>query len=424
VTAPNARHASYRDVFAIGEFRALFASFGALIIGDSIRMLGLSVLVYTSTGSPLLAALAYVSGFLPNALGGSFLLALADRWRPRTLIVGYDMLRLGVTVVLAVGVLPPLGMVALVFAAGTFAPVAMAARTALLPDLLDGDAYVLARSLLTIAAGGTQVVGFAAGGLLLTLVGPHGALWLAAATCPVAVGLVQLGLADRPARRAAQAGAVCETWRVNRHLLADRRVRGLLLAQWLPGALMVGAEGAIVPYASALGAPSAAGVLLMAAAIGMLSGDLVVGRFVRPDRREALTPWLAALLGVPLLGFVLTPAPALAAALLAAATFGFAYHLGLARRFLIAVPENSRGQAFGLASTGIMTLQGLAVAGAGALGELAVPGVVVAVAGVASLAATVALRHQLAPSRQRHGAARRPSAQRENTAANVSHIST
>jgi MFS family permease len=401
VTVPDARTATYREVFAVGEFRALFAGFGTLIIGDSVRMLGLSVLVYASTGSPLLAALAYVSGFLPNAVGGSILLALADRWRPRTLIVGYDLLRLGVAVVLAVGVLPPLGMVALVFAAGTFAPVAMAARTALLPDLLDGDAYVLGRSLFTIASGGTQIIGFAAGGLLLTFVGPQGALWLAAVTCAVAVGLAWFGLADRPARRAARTGAVRETWRVNRQLLGDRRVRGLLLAQWLPGALMVGAEGVVVPYASTLGDPSAAGVLLMAAAIGMLTGDLVVGRFVRPGRREASTPWLAALLGVPLLGFVLTPAPALAAALLAAATFGFAYHLGLARRFLAAVPEVSRGQAFGLASTGIMTLQGLAVAGAGALGEFAAPGVVMAVAGLASLVATVALWNQLAPSHER-----------------------
>jgi len=135
----------------------------------------------------------------------------------------------------------------------------------------------------------------------------------------------------------------------------------------------------------------------------MLTGDLVIGRFVRPDRREALTPWLAALLGVPLLGFVLTPAPAVAAMLLATAAFGFAYHLGLARRFLLAVPENFRGQAFGLATTGTMTLQGLAVTAAGALGELTAPGIVVAVAGLASLAATVALRHQLAPSSQHHG---------------------
>jgi MFS family permease len=398
VTALDAKQATYREVFAVREFRTLFGSFCALIVGDSVRMLALSVLVYASTGSPLLAALAYVSGFLPHAFGGTFLLALADRWRPRAVIAGYDVLRLGVAVVLALGLLPPLEMVVLVFVAGTFTPVAMAARTALLPDLLDGDRYVLARSLFTIASGGTQVVGFAAGGLLLAFVGPYGALWLAAASAAVSAAVVRLGLANRPPRRTGRTGAVRETWRVNGRLLADPRVRGLLLAQWLPGALMVGAEGAVVPYATALGAPSAAGVLLMAAALGMLTGDLLVGRFARPERRETLTPWLAALLGVPLLGFVLAPPPALAAALLAVATFGFAYHLGLARRFLAAVPEDSRGQAFGLAATGLMTLQGLAVAAAGALGELASPGTVVALAGVASLVATAALWRQLASS--------------------------
>jgi MFS family permease len=406
MTSLDSRHATYRDTFAVPEFRALFASFGTLIVGDSVRMLALSVLVYTSTGSPMLAALAYVSGFLPHALGGSFLLALADRWRPRRLIVGYDLLRLGVAVVLAVGVLPPLGMLALVFAAGAFTPVAMAARIALLPDLLDGDRYVLGRSLFTIASGGTQVVGFAAGGLLLALAGPHGALWLAAGTCAVSAAIVRLRLADRPARRpahhasrasSAPTGAVRETWRVNRRLLADPHVRGLLLAQWLPAAFVVGAEGAAVPYASRLGVPSAAGILLMGAALGMLTGDLVVGRFVRPHRREALTPWLAALPGVLLVGFVLTPGPAAATALLAAATFGFAYQLGLAPRFLAAVPDTHRGQALGLSSTGMTTLQGLAVAAAGALGELAAPGIVIAVAGCASLAATATLYRQLRP---------------------------
>ena len=39
-------------------------------------------------------------------------------------------------------------------------------------------------------------------------------------------------------------------------------VRPLLLAQWLPGVLMVGAEGVVVPYADGVGGGSAAGALL------------------------------------------------------------------------------------------------------------------------------------------------------------------
>ncbi|SCL20851.1 Major Facilitator Superfamily protein [Micromonospora nigra] len=442
-SAVEQRAATYRDVFGVAEFRVLFAGFGTFLIGETVKMLALSVLVYERTGSGLLAALAYVTGFLPHALGGVFLLALADRWPPRTLIVSYDLLRLAMVAVLASGVLAPPAMLGLVAVVGLFAPVSGAARSALLPEVLHGDAYVLGRSLFTVAAGGTQVAGFAVGGLLLGLVGPYGALWLTAATCGLSALLVGAGLGDRPARARptppapdpavpvaagpatsvtagpagpapagasgpagaapagpVRAGAVRETLRVNRQLLADRRIRGLLLAQWLPGSLLVGAEAVAVPYAAGLGPGASAGVLLMAGAAGMLVGDLVVGRFVAPARRERWTPWLAVLLGVPMLAFVARPGLAAGAVLFAVATAGFAYQLGLARRFLDAVPADRRGQAFGLVSTGLMAVQGLAAAGAGAVAEVLAPGTVMALAGVASLLATLALWPVLAP---RHG---------------------
>lgn len=408
MTVTDSRPVTFRDVFAVAEFRVLFGSYSVFMIGETVKMLALSVLVYERTGSGLLAALAYVTGFLPHAIGGVFLLSLADRWPARGLIVGYDLFRLATVAVLALGVLSPVAMLGLVAVVGLFAPVSSAARSALLPEMLHGDAYVLGRSVFTVAAGGTQVAGFALGGLLLGLVGPYGALWLTAATCLISALLVRVGLAGRAPRVSVAAGssvigssvtgnAIGETWRVNRALLADRRIRGLLLAQWIPGSLLVGAEGVAVPYAAGLGAEASAGVLLMAAAFGMLIGDLLVGRFVAPARREALTPWLALLLGAPMLAFVARPGLWSAAALFTVATAGFAYQLGLARRFLDAVPESRRGQAFGLLGTGLMAVQGLAAAAGGALTELVAPGTVMALAGMASLAATVALWRILTP---------------------------
>lgn len=408
VTTPTSpeRPATFRDVLAVAEFRVLFASFGVFLIGETVKMLALSVLVYERTGSGLIAALAYVTGFLPHAFGGVFLLALADRLPPRAAIVGYELLRLALVVVLAVGVLDPAAMLGLVFVVGLFGPVSSAARTALLPEILHGDAYVLGRSLLTVASGGTQVLGFAVGGLLLGLVGPYGALWLTAATCAITALTVRFGLRARPARNpspasgadgTARPGAVLDTWRGNRELLSDRRIRGLLLAQWLPGSMLVGAEAVAVPYAAELGPGASAGVLLMAGAFGMLVGDLLVGRFVPPDTRERLSPWLALLLGVPMLAFLARPGLLVAAPLFAVAAAGFAYQLGLARRFLDAVPEARRGQAFGLVSTGMMTAQGLAAAGSGALSEMTGPAVTMALAGLASLVVTGALWPVLTP---------------------------
>jgi hypothetical protein len=129
----------------------------------------------------------------------------------------------------------------------------------------------------------------------------------------------------------------------------------------------------------------------------MLTGEFLVGRFLPPVRRERLTPWLALLLGVPLTAFLLRPGVIAAAIVLATAAAGFSYQLGLARRFLHATPEVHRGQAFGLANTGTMTLQGLAIAAAGGLAEVLSPATVMALAGAASVAATLALWRTLAP---------------------------
>jgi MFS family permease len=393
--------ATYREVFAVPEFRTLLGGFAIFLVSETVQMLALSVLIYTATGSALLAALAYVAGFLPQALGGTVLLAVADRWRPRRLLLAFDALRFVVAVLLASGVLPPVGMVLLVFTLGTVAPVVQATRTALLPDLLGGDAYVLGRSLFTVTSGATQVVGAAVGGLLLATVGTTGALWLTAGASVLSAAVVRFGLTDRPARSAGGGGAARQTWRVNRALLADPDIRRLLLAQWLPGALMVAAEGVVVPYVAGLGHASSAGLLLAAAAVGMLTGEFLVGRFVTPRTRELLTPWLALLLGVPLAGFLLRPGVIAAAIVLAVAAAGFSYQLGLARRFLHAVPEVHRGQAFGLANTGTMTLQGVAIAAAGGLAELVPPAVVMALAGAASVTATLALWRALSPGTKR-----------------------
>ncbi|MFY1696420.1 MULTISPECIES: MFS transporter [unclassified Solwaraspora] len=395
-SAPPAPQATFRDLFTVREFRVLFASYGIFMVGETVKMLALSVLIYDRTGSPLLAALAYVAGFLPSVLGGMFLLAYADRWRPRAVMVGYDLVRVAMVAVLALGVLSPGGALALVFVVGLFTPVSSAMRAALLPDLLAGDRYVLGRALFTVTAGATQVLGFAVGGALIGLLGPYGALWITAATCLTSAALIRFGLTDRPPRTVAVAGvarpgAVRETWRVNRQLLADRPVRGLLLAQWLPGSLLVGAEGVVVPYTGGEGA----GVLFMAGAAGMLLGDLVIGRWTAPARREALTPWLALLLGVPMLAFVADIGLLVAAVLFGVATFGFSYHLGLARRFLDAVPADRRGQAFGLSHMGMMTGQGLAAGGAGLVAQWLAPGLVMAGFGALSLVATMLLWRQL-----------------------------
>lgn len=378
---------TYRDVFAVREFRALFAGTMGSIAGGTMTTLALSTLVYAHTASPFLASMAFLAGFLPQVLGALTIGGLADRLPPRLVLSAWELVRAGSIVLLALGVLPVWGMLALVMVVGYFDSVTKAMSQALVADLLPGNGYVLGRSALNIAVGGMQIAGFGGGGLLLALIGPRPALWGGAGLAVVVSLVYRFGLRHRPPRSAERrslGGA--------RTLLADPAVRGLLLVQWVPNGLIVGVEALFVPFAGA-----AAGVLFMAAAGGMLVGDLVIGRWTSPAQRLRIAVPLYVLLAVPYLLLVFSPPLWAAVALAAVASFGFAGHLGTQERYLVAVPEHMRGQALGLASSGMQTCQALAASLTGAVAEFVPVGGTMALAAVASLVATACLLRHLRP---------------------------
>ncbi|HEX8007312.1 MAG TPA: MFS transporter, partial [Trebonia sp.] len=202
----------------------------------------------------------------------------------------------------------------------------------------------------------------------------------------------------RPARAArGSAGVVRASLRINLALLADRRIRGLLVAGWVPLTFMVGAEAVFIPYLTERGSASGAGLVLAATAAGMGIGEFVVGRFAAPALRERLTLPLVVMLGLPLLGFLAEPGVAVAACLAFVTGTGLAYNLGLQRRFVEAVPDEVRGQAFGLSHSGMMTCQGLGGVLAGGLAELTGSAAAIALSGGAVIVSGVLLRDHLRP---------------------------
>ncbi|WP_084960138.1 MFS transporter [Thermoactinospora rubra] len=367
------RGARFGEVFAVGEFRVLFGSFALLIAGDSMKMLALSVLVYARTGSPGLSAAAYMAGWLPYVVGGLFLLSPADRLPPRLLMIAGEVTRLVTCLLIAFAGLPIWAMLALVLAGGLFTPMFMAARSAMLPEILPGDLFVLGRSVLGVTSAGGQVAGMALGGAVIAAAGPEGALACTAALSALSALVLRFGLPYRKAR-----GGAGGTLAVNRRLLADARVRRLLLAQWAPVVFLAGAEAMVVPY---LGGQ--AGLVLGMAAAGMAAGEFAVGRFAAPRLRERLSRPLAVAMGLPWLVFAVRPGLAVAAVCAALSAACLAYTLGLQRAFLEAVPREVRGQAFGLQFTGLMTGQALGAALVGALGEALGPHLAIAAAGAA-----------------------------------------
>ena len=56
--APEER-SSYREIFAIGEFRAIWSAQVLSCAGDQVAQVAIAILVYGRTHSPFLTALAY-----------------------------------------------------------------------------------------------------------------------------------------------------------------------------------------------------------------------------------------------------------------------------------------------------------------------------------------------------------------------------
>jgi len=378
--------ATYRDVFAVRSYSVIFASRTLAIAADTLRMVALSVLVFTATGSAWLSAITFGIGFLPQVIGGMLLGSLSDRLRPRPLITAAYVIECATAAALALLPLPTWLALTLVAAVAVGTPVFNGASNRLIAEVLVGDAYVLGRSVSTMASGGAQLLGLAAGGIAVAALGPQRALLVTAGCHLVAAMIIRCGLPEFPAIPGA-GGVVRQSWSVNARLLADAWVRRLLLVQWLPCAFFVGGEALLVAYAVGRGFPPASvGLLLATPPAGMLLGQLVVGRFVRPETRTRLVAPLILLLGLPPIAFIVDPPLIVCGVLMLLGGAGFAYSLGLQRPFLDAVPEVNRGQAFGLLSTGLMTFQGLGPVLFGAVAQIGPTRVAIAAAGVATVA--------------------------------------
>jgi MFS family permease len=396
---PSGARTTYRSVFAAREFRVLFAAQLMYVLGFQFEILGLSVLVYAQTRSPFWAALAFGAGFAPQAVGGALFTSLADRLPPRAVIVSGLLIR--ALPGLIIGLWPRLpvpAMLSAVAIAALAAPVFSAAVAGLLPEILDRDRYVLGRSVFSLTAAGTQILGLGIGGAILAALPVRWLLLAAGLSLTLAAVVNRLGLRARRPRvdRRQGRGVVRATLSGHVELLGNRRVRGLLLVQWLPAWFVTGAEALIVPYTESLGHPAgAASPLLAAAPLGMLLGDVLVGRFCRPSTRTRLAFPLLAVTGAALLLLIFRPPLPAAALILLASGFGFAYQVGVQQPFLDSLPPPLRGQAFGLNSTGAMGGQGLIPPLTGVLASALGPAPAMAIAGAATLTAALALRSVL-----------------------------
>jgi MFS family permease len=376
VTAPE-RPATFRDVFAVSEYRAVYLAMMVSWVGDYLARAAITVLVYQRTDSVLLSAAAFAVSYLPWVVGGPLLSALAERYPYRRVMITCDLLRMALVLLLVIPGMPVWAMLVVLFVITLGNAPAQAARSALLPLLLSRAQLPVAMATNATTVQAAQVVGYVAGATLAAAVHPQLAISVDACTFLLSALLISAGVRNRPP-------AVAESQR--RHLLREtgegfrlvfgnRVLRSIALLVFALGAFAIVPEGLAAAWAAEGNTDSVSrgidqGMIMAAGPIGFVIGGLVVGRLVAPAARQQLIrPFaiLAPLALVPALAAPRAEVVALLTLVSGVAQGGLMPTLNT--QFVLALPHGFRARAFGVMQQGIQFSQGGAVLLTGVLAE-------------------------------------------------------
>jgi MFS family permease len=391
--APQER-TSYREVFALGEFRALWGAQVLSFTGDQFAQVAIAILVYGRTHSAFLTALAYALTYLPPIAGGPLLSGLADLFPRRRVMIACDLFRAGTVGLMAVPGMPFVALcILLFFTILTGAPFS-SARTALMPDVLPGDKFVVGSAVSNITFQASQILGFVAGAAVVAALNPYKTLGIDAVTFGLSALIVVFGVRSRPSP-VREGGARPSLWALSadgvRIVFGNRMLLTLLLFGWLAGFYIV-PEGLAAPYARSLHQGTlVVGLLMAAMPLGMVIGAFLIGRLVAPSSRIRMMGWLAVLSCAPLIGSAWGPPLWAVLVLWTLAGAGGAYQLAAAAAFVQALVPSTRARAFGLAQSGLYAVQGLGILAGGAVAQAIGPTFAVGLAGLVGLTAATML---------------------------------
>jgi MFS family permease len=347
----------------------------------------IAILVYHRTGSPFLTALTYALAYLPPIIGGPLLAGLADILPRRQVMITCDVIRVVTVGLMAAPGMPFWGLCVLLFCTVLVGAPFSAARTALLPDILDGDLMTLGSALGNITHQASQILGFVTGAAVVAVIQARGTLAIDAVTFCISATIISSAVRRRTApRREGRRRATA--WSVTgdgvRLVFHNRVLRTLLLFGWLAGFYII-PEGLAAPYARELGGSAlTVGLLMAAIPLGTVLGGIFLERLGTLGQAR-LMGWLAMGSCAPLVGCVWDPPLSVVLVLWLLAGIGGAFQLAAAPAFVKAIDVGNRASAFGVAQSGLYVAQGLGILGGGGMAQLVGVPLAVALAGLLGL---------------------------------------
>jgi MFS family permease len=391
---PLDRQASYHEVFAVGEFRALWLAQVLSYVGDQFAQVAIAILVFERTGSAFLTGLAYALTYLPPIVGGPLLSGLADLFPRRRIMIGCDLIRAGLVAGMAIPGTPFAVLCVLLSCAVLLGPPFSSARSAMLPDVLPGDKFVLGSAIGNMTYQASQILGFVAGAAFVAALNPNRTLALDALSFLLSALIVAVWVKHRRAPHRTHQRRP-SLWGITRDgavlVFRNPLLRSLVLFGWLAGFYVL-PEGLAVPYAHALhGSTFDVGLLMAAMPVGTVIGAFTLIRLVAPANRLRLMGWMAMLSCAPLIVSAVHPPLEVVLAAWMLSGIGGAYQITAAAAFVQSLPGSGRARAFGLAQSGLLAAQGLGILIGGAAAQAIGPQPVVALSGLLGLTSATLL---------------------------------
>ncbi|MEV6632274.1 MFS transporter [Actinoplanes sp. NPDC051470] len=385
------RPVTFRDVFAVSEYRAVYLALIASWIGDYLARAAVTVLVFQRTDSVLLSAAAFATSYLPWLLFGPLLAALAERHSYRSAMVLGDLARTALILILVIPGVPWPAILAVLFAVTLAGVPIQAARSALMPLMLGRSrmAVAMAANATTIQA--AQVAGYLVGATVAAAANPRLAMGIVALLFVTSALLVAGGVRHRPPAvpEGQRTHLVKESAEGFRLVFGSRMLRSIALLAFSISAFSIVPEGLAAAWAAQSDPGSVSrglgqGMIMAAGPVGFVIGGLITGRLITQATRHRLIRPLAVLAPLMLIPAVTSPPVPIVVVLtlLSGAAMGGLIPT-LNTQFVLCLPHGYRARAFGVMQQGLQVAQGGAVLLTGVLADHAPVPVVVGLWSVA-----------------------------------------
>lgn len=389
---PSDWRSGYREVLRVPEYRALWSAQALAITGNFLLNIALTVLVYEQTSSALAAGITLALTFIPQVVGGPLLSGLADLFPRRRVLIVCDVVRAVLVAAMGIPGLPIWAIWALLFLSTLPLVPFGAARAALLSEIVQGERYIAGSAILQLTSQTGTLVGLAAGGWIVAMIGANSAVMFNGLTFLASAAILYLGVRHRPAPRE-DGDSRPSLWQVTRDgtrlVFGDSRLRTLGLFAWLAGIYMM-PYGLANPLADEAGAGStAAGFIMAGPSLGAVVGGFVLTRFINPTTRMHMMGPMAVAASAPLLLWLADPPLWAMVTLLVVSGAAASYQFVANAAFVLCVPAEGRGLAFGLVAAGLQAAQGIGIALASLLVEVTSTQVVIVGAGAIGVLAAV-----------------------------------